>query len=101
MARWYFSLPQSDSVSVSVLEAMAHGCIPLLSDLPANREIVEDRRNGLIVASGATVDLHALDALSAKADAIAGENRAWIAEHALFAPAMAPFLAKLRRLASA
>jgi glycosyltransferase involved in cell wall biosynthesis len=39
-AQWFLSLPTSDSVAVSVLEAMAHGCIPLLSDLPANRELV-------------------------------------------------------------
>ncbi|WP_371392038.1 glycosyltransferase, partial [Salmonella sp. M285] len=38
-ATWFLSLPQSDSVSVSVLEAMAHGCVPLLSDLAANREL--------------------------------------------------------------
>ena len=37
-ARWYISVPRSDSVSVSVLEAMGHGCIPILSDLHANRE---------------------------------------------------------------
>ena len=53
-ARWYFSLPRSDSVSVSVLEAMAHGCVPLLSDLPANRELVRSGDNGLILADGAT-----------------------------------------------
>ena len=41
-ARWYLSLPASDSVSVSVLEAMGHGCIPILSDLPANRELVRE-----------------------------------------------------------
>jgi hypothetical protein len=50
--RWYLSLPASDSVSVSVLEAMGHGCIPILSDLPANRELVDDGRNGLILAEG-------------------------------------------------
>jgi L-malate glycosyltransferase len=49
-AQWYLSLPESDSVAVSVLEAMAHGCIPVLSDLPANRELVDSGRNGLIVA---------------------------------------------------
>ena len=48
-ARWYLSLPESDSVAVSVLEAMAHGMLPLLSDLPANRELVRDGDNGLIV----------------------------------------------------
>ncbi|MDO5653066.1 MAG: glycosyltransferase [Brachymonas sp.] len=55
-AQWYISLPQSDSVAVSVLEAMAHGCIPLLSDLPANRELVQDaaleQANGWIVPDG-------------------------------------------------
>ena len=45
-ARWYVSLPESDSVSVSVLEALAHGCIPLLSDLPANRELVHPGDDG-------------------------------------------------------
>jgi glycosyltransferase involved in cell wall biosynthesis len=58
-ARWYLSLPASDSTSVSVLEAMGHGCIPILSDLPANRELVE---------------------------------------HALFAPAVDRFVARLREL---
>jgi hypothetical protein len=43
-ATWYLSLPASDSVSVSVLEAMGHGCIPLLSDLPANHEAGPQRR---------------------------------------------------------
>ncbi|MCK7499220.1 MAG: hypothetical protein MZW92_58660 [Comamonadaceae bacterium] len=42
----------SDSVAVSVLEAMAHGCIPLLSDLPANRELVRGGDNGLVLAQG-------------------------------------------------
>jgi hypothetical protein len=42
-AQWYLSPAGSDSVSVSVLEAMAHGCIPILSDLPANRELVRQR----------------------------------------------------------
>ena len=32
-----------------MLEALAYGCIPVLSDLPANWEWVESGRNGLIV----------------------------------------------------
>ena len=46
-ARWYLSLPTSDSVAVSVLEAMAHGCVPVLSDVAANHELVRDGDNGL------------------------------------------------------
>jgi glycosyltransferase involved in cell wall biosynthesis len=97
-SRWFFSLPETDSVSVSVLEAMAHGCIPLLSDLPANRELVRDGDNGLIVADGATLQPAALDALLSRADSIARDNRAWIANHALFPAAVTQFLARLREL---
>ena len=99
-ARWFISLPASDSVSVSVLEAMAHGCVPLLSALPANRELIDDGRNGLIV-SDAALDgpaLPALNALLARADEIAQVNRAWVAQHGMFAPAVAVFLARLRDL---
>jgi glycosyltransferase involved in cell wall biosynthesis len=45
----FVSVPESDGTSVSLLEAMAAGCLPILSDLPANREWVEDGRNGLLV----------------------------------------------------
>ena len=97
-AGWYLSLPESDSVSVSVLEAMAHGCIPLLSDLPANRELVRDGDNGLILANGALPSADALTALSARADEIARSNRDWVAAHAMFEPAVERFVTRLRAL---
>jgi glycosyltransferase involved in cell wall biosynthesis len=93
-ARWYLSLPQSDSVSVSVLEAMAHGCIPLLSDLPANRELVHDGRNGAIVVSAPSIAV--LEPLMRNAQAIAADNHAWVREHALFGPCVERFVARLR-----
>lgn len=97
-ARWYLSLPPSDSVSVSVLEAMAHGCVPLLSDLPANRELVRDGDNGLILAGGAALSAAALEPLRARGDAIATANRDWVREHALFGPCVQDFLARLQAL---
>ena len=98
-ARWYISLPTSDSVSVSVLEAMAHGCLPVLSDLPANRELVRDGDNGLLVPDGAaTLAAEALRALHARADAVAASNRAWVAAHALFGPCVQRFLKRLAEL---
>jgi glycosyltransferase involved in cell wall biosynthesis len=100
-ARWYVSLPQSDAASVSVLEAMAHGCIPILSDLPANRELVQSGVNGLILADGALPEPAALQALRARADAIAQANRAWVAEHAMFDRSVAAFLARLREIDAA
>lgn len=93
-AQWYVSLPESDSVAVSVLEAMAHGCVPLLSDLPANRELVRDGDNGLIVTDPAAPP--ALDPLRERADAIAAANRGWVAQHALFPPAVARLLDRLK-----
>lgn len=96
-AQWFVSLPESDSVAVSVLEAMAHGCIPLLADLPANRELVRDGENGAIVGDALEAPL---DALLADAQKIASTNRRWVAEYALFAPAVAGFLARLRELAA-
>ena len=97
-AQWFISLPESDSVSVSVLEAMAHGCVPLLSDLPANRELVRDGDNGLIVADARLPDVASLERLLARAEAIGSENRHWIAEHALFAQSFEAFLARVVRL---
>ena len=86
-------------MAVSVLEAMAHGCIPLLSDLPANRELVDAGQNGLIVAE-AGLAVSDLPVLRARAAAIARANRAWIAQYGLFAPAVTRFLARLRALST-
>ena len=96
-AQWYLSLPSSDSVAVSVLEAMAHGCIPVLSDLPANRELVRNGDTGLIVPEQAFDPLPIL-ALAPRAAHIAQENRNWVAQHGLFAPAVERFIARLREL---
>jgi glycosyltransferase involved in cell wall biosynthesis len=45
----YISIPNTDGTSISLLEAMAYGCLPVVSDLPANREWVIDGENGIIV----------------------------------------------------
>lgn len=97
-ARWYLSLPESDSVAVSVLEAMAHGCVPLLSDLPANRELVHDGENGLIVGDDDAPLAPRLQALRPQAEALAEANRRWIAEHALFPQSVQRFVARLEAL---
>jgi glycosyltransferase involved in cell wall biosynthesis len=48
-AKIYLSIPQSDSISLSLVEAIASGCVVFVSDLPANREIITDNI-GYIVA---------------------------------------------------
>jgi glycosyltransferase involved in cell wall biosynthesis len=48
-AKIWVSIPESDATSISLLEAMACGCIPVVSDLPANREWIQSGLNGIIV----------------------------------------------------
>ena len=94
-ARWYLSLPESDSVSVSVLEAMSHECVPILSDLPANRELINAQAGqGVILGEPARLP----DLLGLDAEAAGSANRAWVLANGLFPPAVHRFLARLREL---
>lgn len=95
-AQWYLSLPVSDSVAVSVLEAMAHGCVPLLSDLAANRELVRDGDNGLIVPTRGALEPSLLASLLERAATIACRNQSWVRQNGMFEPAVRQFLARLR-----
>lgn len=55
-AQWYrkakifASYPISDGAPASLFEAMSAGCIPVLSDLPANNGWVTNKVNGIITA---------------------------------------------------
>ena len=51
-SRIYVSVPASDGASATLLEAMALGCYPVVSDLPANREWIADGENGIVVKDG-------------------------------------------------
>ncbi len=48
----YISTSLSDSTSVSLLEAMASGLLPVVSDIPGNREWIEEGKNGFIFPAG-------------------------------------------------
>jgi glycosyltransferase involved in cell wall biosynthesis len=48
-AHVYVSVPSSDSLSLSTLEAMAAGAFPVVSDLPSQCDWIGDRVNGLLV----------------------------------------------------
>ncbi len=95
---WFLSLPESDALSVSVLEAMAHGCVPLLSELPANRELIGDSERGLILAGGASFE--DLPARMATLDTtrLGQINRDWVAANGMFEPHVQRFLTRLREL---
>ncbi len=50
MAHIYVSVSLSDGTSISLLEALASGVFPVLSDIPQNREwVTPDRDNGILV----------------------------------------------------
>jgi glycosyltransferase involved in cell wall biosynthesis len=97
-AQWYLSLPETDSVSVSVIEAMAHGAIPILSDLPANRELVRHGDNGWILHEDEVVSMQTLTALLNCANDISSTNRDWVQGHALFGPCVERFVERLREV---
>ena len=50
-AHVYVSVPSSDSLALSTVEAMAAGCFPVVSDLPSNDGWIADGTSGLIVPS--------------------------------------------------
>ena len=99
----FASVPESDGTSVSLLEAMAAGCVPVLSDLPANREWVTDGHNGFLVNDLAQLDAalaRAIDACESGAWARGGQpfNEALIRDKALFAHNVQQFIALYDRL---
>ncbi len=48
-AHVYVSVPSSDSLALSTVEAMAAGCFPVVSDLPSNEGWITHGLNGFIV----------------------------------------------------
>ena len=46
----YISLPETEGISSSLLEAMASGCYPIVTDLPANRQWIKNSSNGRLVS---------------------------------------------------
>jgi glycosyltransferase involved in cell wall biosynthesis len=99
-AQWYLSLPTSDSVSVSVIEAMAWGCIPLVSDLPANRELVQHGDTGLVLPAAPRPSIAEMNVMVDHAALVERRNREWVQAHGLFAPAVQRFVARLRELSA-
>ncbi len=47
----YVSTSLSDSTSVSLLEAMNFGLIPIVANIPGNREWIEDGKNGFLFSA--------------------------------------------------
>jgi len=102
-AQIYVSTSKSDSTSVSLLEAMAAGCFPVVSDLPANQEWVEHERTALLFPPGDDAALAACLRRAAADPALrsraAEQNRATVRERATWESNMAVIEALFERLA--
>jgi glycosyltransferase involved in cell wall biosynthesis len=69
----YVSIPTTDGTSISLLESLAYGCLPIVSDLPANKEWIQDGVNGIISSGDLSKDLERL--LQMDAGTIQGRNK--------------------------
>jgi L-malate glycosyltransferase len=79
----YVSVAASDGVSVALLEALALGPVPVLSDIPANRGWIVDGETGLLVEptpEAVSAGIERAAALDRKA--VAARNRRTVAERA-------------------
>lgn len=64
ISKIWVSLPESDSISISLMEAMNNGCLPVVYDVPAIRGFIENKKNGIVVKdlnSNFLEDVFALD----------------------------------------
>ena len=86
-ARYYISIPTSDSTSVSLLEAMSFGCIPIVSNIPANREWVINNYNGVFF-----YDKIELEDMSRLGGQIVDINRIIVAQNGFWPKNIAQFV---------
>jgi glycosyltransferase involved in cell wall biosynthesis len=98
----YVSTSSSDSTSVSLLEAMACGAVPVVSDLAANREWIRDGSSGRLfpiddaaALTGAMLGIHEDPVL---ADSIRKAAAATVAQRGLWLPNMERAEMEFRRL---
>lgn len=102
-AEVFVSVPSSDATSVALLEAMAVGCFPIVSDLPSQQELVEHGANGLRVpvrdeTALADAIARALEDRELRHAAVA-RNRTFVEEYGLLETNMARMEAWYYRLA--
>lgn len=88
LCRFYVAVPTTEGVSSSLFEAMAAGCYPIVTDLPANQAFIKNGENGSLVEPCnpellADAIQYALDNDS-KIDTVLKQNRAFIEEYVDF-----------------
>lgn len=98
----YVSLSRSDSTSQSLLEGMAAGLVPVVSDIAGNREWVTHRREGLLVpisdADAVACALAEVARDASGAGVMAGRARAAVVSRAQFNATLEETEARLRAI---
>ncbi|MEN2281256.1 glycosyltransferase [Algoriphagus sp. SE2] len=85
LCRYYIAVPTTEGVSSSLFEAMASGCYPIVTDLPANQAFIKNGKNGHLVAPCQPTEL--ADAIESvlkggnQVDEALEENRRYIELH--------------------
>ena len=92
LCRYYIAVPTTVGVSSSLFEAMAAGCYPIVTDLPANQAFIKNGKNGHLVTPCQPIEL--ADAIEAvlnsgnQVDKALQENRRFIENHVDFSKNM-------------
>lgn len=84
----FISAPKYDGYSASIAEGRYIGAVPIVNDIPGNREVITHNYNGIIIhsfnaealRSGLRAVLQNIDTLK---PLFAERNRIWITEHSL------------------
>lgn len=104
-ANYYISTPITEGVSASLLEAMACGLYPVVTDLPGNRAWITDKLNGELVPPDNAVALaekliESFQDLERRQKAIA-QNLAAIDEKAVYQKNLPQFIERYLELTAA
>jgi glycosyltransferase involved in cell wall biosynthesis len=88
-ANFYISTPITEGVSASLFEAMACGCLPIVSDLLGNRCWINNHENGILIPSKnhkiLAEELQYAFERNLWREAVVKRNRKFIEEHANYA----------------
>ena len=94
-AKIYVSIPESDGMSVSVLEALSADCIPVCSDIDVTNSWLKDGVNGVI--RKATKNPFE-EALTINVDNCTKQNREWVSSFAYRSATIPRFIEIYKKL---
>jgi glycosyltransferase involved in cell wall biosynthesis len=94
-AKIYVSIPESDGMSVSVLEALSAACIPICSDIAVTHSWLKNGVNGIIKKPNVNPFE---EALAINQESCIKQNREWVASFAYRSATIPRFIAIYKKL---